>query len=381
MDYATLQVIAWVALGAVMLLFSLTGGFDLGAGVLLPFVGKTDQERRVVVNIVGPTWDGNQVWLIIIGAGIFAIWPRAYAVSFAGFYFAMLIVLWGLFLRPVSFEYRSKLPGQSWRTFWDWALFVGSAIPAIIFGVAMGNLLLGAPFSFDPITLRADYTGWFFSLLHPFALLCGVLSLLMFLMHGAAYLFLRSEGIVLERSRRAVMIFSLSFFIVYALVGLILLFVLKGYHIVSLPENPTVSPLANSISVYKGAWMHNYFKYPWMTLAPLLGLVSANITYRKAKQRKPFGCFLSSTLTVTGTVASIGFCLFPFLIPSSTFPNQSLLVWNSASSALSLKGILIVAVITLPIIFVYTNFVYRKLWGRDQHMSEQVIAEQDHTLY
>ena len=130
-EYATLQVIAWVALGAVMVLFSLTGGFDLGIGALLPFVGRTNQERRVVVNTIGPTWDGNQVWLIIIGAGIFAIWPRAYAASFSGFYFAMLVVLWGLFLRPVSFEYRSKMPSQSWRTFWDWTLFAGSAIPAV----------------------------------------------------------------------------------------------------------------------------------------------------------------------------------------------------------------------------------------------------------
>lgn len=384
MDYATLQVIAWVALGAVMLLFSLTGGFDLGAGVLLPFVGKSDDERRVVVNIVGPTWDGNQVWLIIIGAGIFAIWPRAYAVSFTGFYFAMLIVLWGLFMRPVSFEYRSKLPSQSWRTFWDWALFAGSLIPALIFGVAMGNLLLGAPFSFDPMTLRVNYTGSFFALLHPFALLCGVLSLSMFIMHGAAYLFLRSEGAVYQRSKKAVMLASRCFFIIYAVIGLVLLFVLNGYHVDALPSNPTTQPLDNIISVSRGAWMSNYFTYPWMLVAPILGLISALFTHKKARQDKRLSCFLGSTFTVVGAVASIGFCLFPFLMPSSTFPNQSLLVWNSASSKISLEGILIVALITLPIIFVYTNFVYRKLWGRGKNsykMSEKIIQQEDHVLY
>ena len=380
-EYALLQVVAWVVLGAVMVLFSLTGGFDLGAGVLLPFLGKTNQERRVVVNIVGPTWDGNQVWLIIIGAGIFAVWPRAYAASFSGFYFAMLIVLWGLFLRPVSFEYRSKLPSQSWRTFWDWTLCIGSTLPAVIFGVAMGNLLLGSPFSFDPMSLRLDYTGSFFGLLHPFALLCGVLSLLMFLMHGAAYLLLRSEGRVYERSRRAVMRFSVFFLVVYCFVGIVLAFVLKGYHLSAMPVNPTTHPLTSTVVLYRGAWMDNYYKYPWMLIAPLLGLLSAVLVYFSAKQEKRKRTFFTSTLAVTGTVVSIGFSLFPFLMPSSTHPDQSLLVWNSASSQRSLEGILWVAAITLPIIFIYTTFVYRKLWGRGQRMSEGVVSAQDHVLY
>lgn len=380
-EYATLQVIAWVALGAVMVLFSLTGGFDLGIGALLPFVGRTNQERRVVVNTIGPTWDGNQVWLIIIGAGIFAIWPRAYAASFSGFYFAMLVVLWGLFLRPVSFEYRSKMPSQSWRTFWDWTLFAGSAIPAVIFGVAMGNLLLGSPFSFDPMSLRLDYTGSFFGLLHPFALLCGVLSLLMFLMHGACYLLLRSEGRVYDRSRRAAMLFSVLFLLLYCFVGILLEFVMKGYHLDAMPVNPTTHPLANTVVSYTGAWMNNYYKYPWLSVAPLLGLVGAILVYLSAKQGKRTKTFFMSTLAVLGTVVSIGFSLFPFLMPSSTYPDQSLLVWNSASSMKSLEGILWVAAIMLPIIFIYTNFVYQKLWGRGQRMSEVVVSAQEHVLY
>lgn len=381
MDYVVLQVIAWVALGAVMVLFSLTGGFDLGAGGLLPFVAKSEEERRVVINTVGPTWDGNQVWLVIIGAGIFAIWPRAYAVSFTGFYFAMLIVLWGLFLRPVSFEYRSKFAKQSSRTFWDWALFAGSVVPAIIFGVAMGNLLLGSPFSFDPMSLRVDYTGTFFGLLTPFSLLCGALSFSMFAMHGAVYLLLRCEGMVYQRSRKAAMFFSRLFLALYLIVGIILLFGLSGYHLEAMPENPSAHPLANTVSVYRGAWVTNYFQHPWMLVAPLLGALGAILTYIAAKFEKRVKCFFMSTLCILGAVASIGFSLFPFLMPSSTYPDQSLLIWNSASSRTSLIGILIVAAISLPIIFIYTNFVYRKLWGRSQRMSEKVIAEQSHTLY
>lgn len=381
MEYEVLQVIAWVALGAVMVLFSLTGGFDLGAGTLLPFVAKSDYERRVVVNTVGPTWDGNQVWLIIIGAGIFAIWPRAYAVSFTGFYFAMLIVLWALFMRPVSFEYRSKFVKQSSRTFWDWALFSGSVVPAIIFGVAMGNLLLGSPFSFDPMTLRVDYTGTFFGLLQPFAVLCGVLSLTMFVMHGAVYLLLRCDGVVYERSRKAAMFFSLLFLVLYLVVGIILLFGLNGYHVDALPENPSTHPLLNTVSVYRGAWVTNYFQHPWMMIAPLMGFLGAILTYRSAKNERRVKCFFMSTLCILGAVSSIGFSLFPFLMPSSTYPEQSLLVWNAASSRTSLIGILIVAAISLPIIFIYTNFVYRKLWGRGQRMSEKVVSEQNHILY
>ncbi|MFM0298466.1 MULTISPECIES: cytochrome d ubiquinol oxidase subunit II, partial [Paraburkholderia] len=149
MDYASLKLIWWVLIGVLLIGFALTDGFDMGAAILLPFIGRTDAERRIVVNTVGATWEGNQVWLITAGGAMFAAWPLVYAASFSGFYFAMLLVLFSLFFRPVGFDYRSKREDPRWRSAWDWALFVGGFVPALVFGVAFGNLLQGVPFSFD----------------------------------------------------------------------------------------------------------------------------------------------------------------------------------------------------------------------------------------
>ena len=155
LDYETLRVIWWVLLGVLLIGFAVMDGFDLGVGILLPFVARTDGERRVVVNAVGPVWEGNQVWLILGGGAIFAAWPLIYAVAFSGFYLAMLVVLLALILRPVGFKFRSKMPGTRWRATWDWLLFLGGFVPALIFGVAVGNALVGAPFTFDD-TLAND---------------------------------------------------------------------------------------------------------------------------------------------------------------------------------------------------------------------------------
>ncbi len=187
LDFATLRVIWWLLLGVLLIGFAVMDGFDLGVGILLPFVARTDGERRVAINSVGPVWEGNQVWLILGAGAIFAAWPAIYAVAFSGFYLAMFVVLCSLILRPVGFKYRSKLEGTRWRAFWDWMLFVGGFVPALIFGVAVGNALLGAPFVFDE-TLRMTYHGGFFDLLSPFALLSGLVSVAMLAMHGGTYL-------------------------------------------------------------------------------------------------------------------------------------------------------------------------------------------------
>lgn len=187
MDYATLKLIWWLLVGVLLIGFAVTDGFDMGATALLPFLGKTDDERRIIVNTVGATWEGNQVWLITAGGAMFAAWPLVYAASFSGFYFAMLLVLFALFFRPVGFDYRSKRPDPRWRAGWDWGLFVGGFVPALVFGVAFGNLLQGVPFQFDS-DLRVTYYGGFWALLNPFALLCGLVSLTMLVAHGAAFI-------------------------------------------------------------------------------------------------------------------------------------------------------------------------------------------------
>lgn len=192
-SYELLRVIWWGLLGVLLIGFALTDGFDMGTGALLPFVAKTDTERRVVINTVGPVWEGNQVWFILGGGAIFAAWPPLYAVSFSGFYMAMFIVLCAFIVRPVAFKYRSKRPSPAWRSAWDWALFAGGAVPALIFGVAVGNVLRGVPFHLTP-SLMPIYEGSFWGLLNPFALLTGVVSLSMLIMHGAAWLNLKTEG-------------------------------------------------------------------------------------------------------------------------------------------------------------------------------------------
>ena len=201
-DYYTLKLIWWLFVGVLLIGFALLGGFDLGVGTLLPFVGRTDAQRRVVLNAIGPTWEGNQVWFITAGGALFAAWPIVYATAFSGFYWALLLVLFALFFRPVGFEYRSKVEDPRWRSAWDWGLFVGGSVPALVFGVAFGNLLQGVPFHFDAF-LRSYYTGSFWGLLNPFALLAGVVSLTMLVFHGAIYLQMRTEGDIQARARQS----------------------------------------------------------------------------------------------------------------------------------------------------------------------------------
>jgi len=387
--FEILQLLSWIAVGLILIIFSLTAGFDFGAGTLLPLIARNDSERRVVINTIGPTWDGNQVWLIIAGGAIFAIWPRVYAASFSGFYIAFLLLLWSLFLRPVAFEYRSKLQVPKWRKFWDCALFLGSFTPALLIGVAVGNLLQGVPFQYDPISLRFFYganmtdTSGFIALLgllNPFALFCGVVSVLMMCIHGASYVALRTDGVICQRARRAIRILAIILIVLFATGGVWIAF-LPGYHWTPM-ANPMMHPLTNQVIVKTGDWLDNFRQHLWMLIAPMLVFIGAIMAIFLAGSERRRLTFLASCLVVWGIVATFGLSMYPFLIPSSSKPSQSLLLWNASSSELSLIGILVVAVIALPIIFIYTAFVYRKLWGRGSvRMSEQSIKDNHHILY
>lgn len=384
-----LQFLGWGAVGLVMIMFALTGGFDFGAGILLPFIAKNDLERRVVINTVGPTWDGNQVWLITAGGAIFAIWPRAYAASFSGLYFAFLLVLWALFFRPVAFEYRSKLKSPKWRNFWDWALFGGSFLPAFLIGVAIGNFFLGLPFQYDPITLRFFYGTSMapthaildlFGLLSPFALFCGILSVTMMIMHGSCYLALRTQGEIYRRAKTIAGQSALILIGLFILGGLWVGLGIKGYHW-SYMQNALDYPLVNWVSQSTGAWLQNYNAHPILYFIPALAVLGCLMVSSFMQQERTLAAFISSCVGLTSIIITMGIALFPFIIPSSTHPAQSLLVWNASSSARSLLGILIVAVVMVPIILTYTLFVYRKLWGRDVRMSTQQIEEESKILY
>src|SRR6201997_2171739 len=217
-EYEILRLLWWAVLGVLLIGIAVMDGFDLGVGMLLPFIARTDTERRVVINTVGPVWEGNQVWLILGGGAIFAAWPALYAVAFSGFYLAMLLLLCALILRPVGFKYRSKLEGTRWRTTWDTALFLGGLIPALVFGVAFGNVLQGVPFRFDD-TMRMTYTGTLFGLFNPFALLCGLVSVAMITAHGAAWLACKTEGVLRERAQRVGAFAALAAVALFALGG------------------------------------------------------------------------------------------------------------------------------------------------------------------
>lgn len=378
-DYEILRVIWWLLLGVVLIGFAVTGGFDLGTGALLPFVAKTDIERRVVINSIGPVWEGNQVWLILGGGAIFAAWPPLYAVSFSGFYLAMFATLFALILRPVGFKYRSKRESAAWRTGWDWALFIGGFVPALIFGVAIGNVLQGVPFHLND-DLRIFYDGTtLFELLNPYAILCGLVSVAMLVMHGAAWLVLKTDGPVAARARGFGSIAALATTVLFALGGVFLWLGIDGYRFTSevVTDGPS-NPLSKTVEVAGGVWFANYAAHPWMMLAPALGLAFPLVAFVLLRARREVLALLSSSLAIFGIIATVGLTMFPFILPSSVDPKSSLTVWDASSSHMTLFIMLVVALIFIPIIVAYTSWVYRVLWGK---VDERVIRDDSGHAY
>ncbi|GGB41576.1 cytochrome d ubiquinol oxidase subunit II [Roseibium aquae] len=378
-DYSTLKMIWWLLLGVLLIGFAVTDGFDMGVGTLLPFVAETDLERRVAINTIGPTWEGNQVWFILGGGAIFAAWPPLYAISFSGFYLAMFVVLAAMILRPVAFKYRSKRPDPAWRSAWDWALFVGSAVPALVFGVAVGNVLLGVPFTLDT-DLRMTYEGSFFGLFTPFTLMCGVLSLAMLVMHGGAWLSLRADGPVADGGRLFGSAAAVLVLVLFALGGWFVMDgAIPGYRIVSeVDPNMPANPLWTEVAREPGAWMQNYAAHPVLWLAPALGFLGTIGALIGLQTRFEALTFVSSKFAVFGIISTVGVSMFPFLLPSSVQPDASLTVWDAASSHATLFNMLVATVIFLPIVLVYTAWVYKVLWGK---VDEQSIERDKDTAY
>jgi cytochrome bd ubiquinol oxidase subunit II len=353
-------------------------GFDMGSAILLPFVGRRDIERRIVINTVGPVWEGNQVWLILGGGAIFAAWPAIYAVAFSGFYLAMLLLLMALILRPVGFKYRSKVADPRWREIWDWALFVGGLVPALVFGVAFGNVLQGVPFRFDD-TLRMTYDGNLFGLFNPFALLCGLVSLAMLTMHGATWLAVKTEGEVRERAQRFGTIAALATALLFAVGGLWATwlngYVLQSFAGVDAPSNP----LAKLVLRQVGALNDNYGAAPVTLLAPTLGIGCALLAaLLLARRRARVVAFLSGAVAIAAVIATAGLALFPFMLPSSIDPHSSLTVWDASSSLMTLVIMTGATVILLPIVLAYTAWVYRVLRGP---VTPERIESEPHISY
>ena len=377
-SYEALRLVWWLLLGVLLIGFAIMDGFDLGTTALLPFVGRTDTQRRVAINAIGPVWDGNQVWFILGGGAIFAAWPLIYATAFSGFYMALLLVLAALIVRPVGLEFRQKSASPTWRRNWDYVLCAGGIVPSLVFGVAVGNLFLGVPFRFDA-DMRAFYEGTgLFELLNPFGLLCGLVSLSMLLGHGAAWLHLKTEGAVAARARRVAMVLPLLMVVLFLLAGL-WVHELPGYRIVGavLPNGPS-DPLAKQVVLQKGAWMANYAAHPWLYLAPALGVLGALGLAGASALRRPLLGFVASGAGIFGVIGTAGVSLFPFLMPSNLMPNASLTVWDASSSHFTLFVMLIATAIFLPLILVYTSLVYRVLRGS---VSEEHVLGNSGKLY
>ncbi len=379
LDYPTLKLIWWLLVGVLLVGFAIMDGHDMGVGTLLPFVGRNDEERRVVINTVGPHWDGNQVWFITGGGAIFAAWPLVYATAFSGFYWAMLAVLWALFFRPVGFDYRSKIHNATWRSTWDWGLFVGGAVPPLIFGVAFGNLFQGVPFHFDD-SLVSTYTGSFWALLNPFALLVGVVSSAMITMHGGMYLAHRTEGDVQRRAIRGATLAAVAMVVAFAAAGLWLRYGgIDGYAIASMPATDALpDPLAKRVVRSADAWWANYARVPAIRLLPILGFAGALLAVWQVRTGRTLTAFVLSSLSIVGVIGTAGASLFPFVMPSSTHPGASLTVWDSVSSHLTLTLMFWATVLFMPIIVAYTSWAYRVMRGK---VTVEQIRANEHSAY
>ncbi len=376
-DYEVLRFVWWALIGVLLIGFAVTDGFDMGVGALVPVIGKTDSERRVMINSIAPHWDGNQVWLITAGGALFAAWPLVYATSFSGFYLAMIVTLAALWFRPVGFDYRSKIEDKRWRSAWDAAIFIGSFVPPVIFGVAFGNLLQGVPFQLDNL-MMPTYHGSFFGLLNPFALVCGLVSSFMFITQGATWLQMKTTGELHTRARNMAMIFSALVVVLFVIAGFWAQSI-NGYVIVgSLDHFAPSNPLNKEVTREVGALFHNFNEYPLLWIAPALAVSMPIVTIIASRANIGGLAFLSSSLTNAGVILTSGFALFPFVMPSSLNPNHSLTMWDSTSSELTLTLMTYVAIVMVPIILAYTIWTYIKMFGR---LDNKFIEENKTSLY
>ena len=377
-DYETLRLIWWVLIGVLFIGFAVTDGFDMGVGALLLLLGKDDVERRVMINTVAPHWDGNQVWLITGAGALFAAWPMVYAVAFSGFYIAMMLVLFALYLRPVGFDYRSKIENPKWRTAWDRALFIGGFVPPLIIGVAFGNLLQGVPFTFDEF-LRASYHGSFWQLLNPFGLLAGIVCVSMFMMQGSAWLQMKTEGMLRSKAVTAAQICAMVLIVSFGLAGYWVISGLEGYVITSDISTSAVSdPRVKQVAIQAGAWLHNYERYPVTQLFPLLGLIMPILVMIASKLNRSGWAFLCSSVAIAMVILTCGSAMFPFVMPSSLQPNYSLTIWDATASQMTLGIMTFAAAVLVPIVLGYTIWTYIKMFGR---ISRKHIENNSTSLY
>ncbi len=362
-DYVTLKVIWWGILSTILIGFALTGGLDLGVNFLLPIIGRTDKQRRLILNSIGPTWEGNQVWLITFGAGLFAIWPPAYATAFSSMYCAIMLALLALILRPPGIDYRSKINSPFWTNVLDICLSVNSAVLTLIFGVAVGNLFVGLDFYFTP-ELNSIYTGNFFSLLRFFPILIGILSICMFTVQGGLFLQYKLSGDITTRVQTIVKIAGAIFILGFIYAG-VLAARSTGYIILSIPDpNTAFDATQKIVATSKTAWLGNYMAYKELWALPVITIISMKLALVFSWYKKPIRGLMFSSLGIITTILTAGSALFPFIIPSRSNPNHSLTIWDASSSHMTLELSFWAVVILLPIVLLYTSWVYKVMRGK-----------------
>ena len=318
----------FVILGVFLAGYAVLDGFDLGVGIL-HFTARNDTERRVLINSIGPIWDGNEVWLVTFGGAMFAAFPEAYATVFSGFYLAFMLVLFALIFRAVSIEFRSKLHSKTWRKVFDFGFFASSLMATILFGVAIGAAMSGVP-----LDERSLYDGSFLDLISPYSLLVGLLAVALFAMHGAIYLLLKTEGELRERLYHQAWTGFGFFLVAYLMVT-----------ILTLIEIPRATA--------------NFSKFPWAWLAVFANILAIANIPRSLYRHRPLHAFASSCVAILGFVFLFGVALFPNLVTSSVLPDErSLTLYNSASSPRTLANMAIVAAIGTPLVLTYTSIVY-----------------------
>jgi cytochrome bd ubiquinol oxidase subunit II len=334
LSHEPLCIIWFMLLGVLLGGYAVLDGFDLGVGILHPFVPRNDRERRLALNSIGPLWDGNEVWLVTFGGAMFAMFPLVYASIFSGFYTAFMLLLFALILRAVSMEFRSKRKAALWRTVWDSAFFLGSSLAALLFGVAVGNVMAGID-----LNSSGDFEHGILSQLHPFALLVGLLTVVLFGLHGAIYLYLKTENDFQRRLEPVIWRCFGLFLILYLFTTM--------FALVSYPH-----------------LLHGFRRFPWLWIVPMLHVLAIANIPRCLYRKEPGLAFISSSCNILALVALIGIGLFPNLVYSPNFPAHSLNVYNASSSVRTLQIGLLIVVLGMPFVLAYTAVIYWTFRGK-----------------
>lgn len=334
MSHAFLQNAWYLLIGILLVGYAILDGFDLGVGVLAPFVAKNEEERRSLIRAIGPFWDGNEVWLLTAGGALFAAFPHVYATVFSGFYLALMLVLYALILRAVSFEFGHRVESARWRRAWDWAFFVGSLVPALLTGVAVGNVMRGVP-----LDANREFAGNFFTLLNPFALVVGLAGLAMFTLQGATYLALKTNGDLAQRARNAGK---------WAWAVLVVLLAVAGILVVAdVPER-----------------LDNYTHNPIAFAVPIAALAFLILTRVSLERGTPGRTFLLSSLSIAAIMGIWGVANYPYLLPARNVAAYGLTILNASASQKSLQAMFIIALIGMPLVLAYTAYVYHIFRGK-----------------